>query len=620
MRIINVLVALIIAVGLFLPFNTPVQAATVNLAITGEGSLTQGSYVGGAGTWANLNSDDEATSYWQGGGGGPTSLNHTFNMDDFVAAYATIDSVTIYYRGFGHAVCSLTPLTYIGSTVYSGTSSGSLHTPPSGSYSYTWSVNPSSGSAWTSATLNAAEFGLNAYNGSSPGAWPPPTPASSSYMYVVVTYTHPSIPIITTQAASVITPTTATGNGNITSNGGSAITEKGICYKVGTTGDPTTADSTVHDHIDTTGAYTEAMVGLTKGTAYRLRAYAINAIGTGYGTTVDLVTIDDPTISTIAASLVTSTTARLNSQVTFDGAVGGGEACTVTFAYIISTSAHASYDDCAAAPGVEVTVSVPTATYILNQTPYLDITGLTAGATYYFATRIYNSTGLAANTHGAVLSFTTSTGISDTTGLTAIPTATTVSLAWVKGLGAGYTLVRYSASGYPATVADGTLAYLGVGNSYMLTGLTAGTTYYFSAWGKTGALYASGYATAMATTLAFDTATSTGTLETPPTNTWWNQTPSTTKVSNIPLASGLISANATAYGIPESSLWYFLWILFSVGTGVFIWAKSGNNLPMSLGAQALLFALGAVLGLVMLWIMVLFMIIGAGFTLWGDRR
>jgi hypothetical protein len=154
----------------------------------------------------------------------------------------------------------------------------------------------------------------------------------------------------------------------------------------------------------------------------------------------------------------------------------------------------------------------------------------------------------------------------------------------------------------------------------MLTGLTPGTSYYFSAWGKTGALYSAGYVTALATTLAYDTAASTGTIEAPPSNSWWNQTPSTTKVSSIPLVSGLVSANATAYAIPEASLWYFLWVLFSVGVGVFIYSKSGNNLPMSLGAQALLFALGAVLGLVMLWIMVLFMIIGAGFALWGDRR
>jgi hypothetical protein len=426
------------------------------------------------------------------------------------------------------------------------------------------------------------------------------------------TITNISVTTVTTQAVSAVAVTTATGNGNVTDDGGSTITERGTVIAV--TANPTTAD-TKDTSAGTTGAFTTTIAALTKGTTYHVRAYAINAIGTSYGADVEFTTIDDPTISTIAASLITSATARLNSQVTFDGVTGGGEACTVTFVY----AAGSPYADYAAVLGAAGSVEVAAAgTWTAGQFPNYDVAGLTVGTLYSFAVKVVNSTTTVA--YGSVLTFTTSTGISDASTLTAIPTATTVSLAWVKGLGSGYTLVRYSASGYPATTADGTFAYLGVGNSYMLTGLTPGTSYYFSAWGKTGALYSAGYVTAMATTLAFDTAVSTGAIEAPPTNSWWNQTPSTTKVSSIPMISGLVSANATAYAIPEASLWYFLWVLFSVGIGVFIYSKSGNNLPMSLGAQALLFALGAVLGLVMLWIMVLFMIIGAGFSLWGDRR
>jgi hypothetical protein len=443
-----------------------------------------------------------------------------------------------------------------------------------------------------------------------------PAAAVTSGLVIVATptftITNLSGATVTTQSVSAITATTATGNGNVTSDGGSTITERGTVIAVAA--NPTTAD-TKDTSAGTTGVFTTTIAGLTKGTLYHVRAYAINAIGTSYGADVEFTTIGDPTISTIAASLVSSTTARLNSQVTFDGKVGGGEACTVTFVY----AAGSPYADYAAVLGAAGSVEVAAAgTWTAGQFPLYDTSGLTLGTLYSFSVKVVNSTTTVA--YGSVLTFTTSTGISDASTLTAIPTATTVSLAWVKGLGSGYTLVRYSASAYPATTADGTAAYLGVGNSYMLTGLTPGTSYYFSAWGKTGALYSAGYVTALATTLAFDTATSTGTIEAPPSNSWWNQTPSTTKVSNIPMISGLVSANATAYAIPEASLWYFLWVLFSVGVGVFIYSKSGNNLPMSLGAQALLFALGAVLGLVMLWIMVLFMIIGAGFALWGDRR
>lgn len=108
---------------------------------------------------------------------------------------------------------------------------------------------------------------------------------------LIVTYTIPVPPTITTQNATLITMLGATGNGNITNNGGLVITEKGICYKLGTSGDPTTADSTVHDHTDSTGAFTEIITGLLTGRAYRFRAYAINSAGTSYGDTVQVYTL-----------------------------------------------------------------------------------------------------------------------------------------------------------------------------------------------------------------------------------------------------------------------------------------------------------------------------------------
>jgi len=66
----------------------------------------------------------------------------------------------------------------------------------------------------------------------------------------------------------------------------------GFCYKQGTTGDPTVADSTAYDDGDFgTGAFNKAITGLTAGTSYRVRAYAVNSAGTSYGTTVDVKTL-----------------------------------------------------------------------------------------------------------------------------------------------------------------------------------------------------------------------------------------------------------------------------------------------------------------------------------------
>lgn len=98
-------------------------------------------------------------------------------------------------------------------------------------------------------------------------------------------------PTVTTQAVSSRATTSGTGNGNITATGGANATRRGFCYMAGSSGDPTVANSTVYDDGDFgTGAYTKGITGLSPGTAYRVRAYAINSAGTSYGSTVAYTT------------------------------------------------------------------------------------------------------------------------------------------------------------------------------------------------------------------------------------------------------------------------------------------------------------------------------------------
>ena len=98
----------------------------------------------------------------------------------------------------------------------------------------------------------------------------------------------PTAPTVTTQAVSSIGATTATGNGNVTSDGGSAITERGVCWKTST--GPTTSDSTATSS-GTTGAYTPSMTSLLSNTLYYVKAYAINAVGTSYGSEVTFTSL-----------------------------------------------------------------------------------------------------------------------------------------------------------------------------------------------------------------------------------------------------------------------------------------------------------------------------------------
>ena len=111
-------------------------------------------------------------------------------------------------------------------------------------------------------------------------------------------------PTVTTSACSNATPVTLQGNGNITDIGGENCHTRGFCYKQGTTGTPTTADDTVYDNGGGsygTGAYSKTISGLNSNISYRVRAYAINTAGTGYGTTVTCTTLVQPYLDVITS-------------------------------------------------------------------------------------------------------------------------------------------------------------------------------------------------------------------------------------------------------------------------------------------------------------------------------
>ena len=108
---------------------------------------------------------------------------------------------------------------------------------------------------------------------------------------VIVSYLY--TPLVTTQDVTLVNKTIGTGNGTITNIGGSAVTRRGFCYKVGTSGDPTTSDSVIYnDGSFSAGAYSQVIPFGSSGTNYRVRSYAVNSSGTSYGTTVQTATED----------------------------------------------------------------------------------------------------------------------------------------------------------------------------------------------------------------------------------------------------------------------------------------------------------------------------------------
>ncbi|MDD6184478.1 MAG: FISUMP domain-containing protein, partial [Bacteroidales bacterium] len=96
------------------------------------------------------------------------------------------------------------------------------------------------------------------------------------------------LPTVITSAASNITANSAICGGNVTSDGGATVTERGMCWN--TLQHPTTADSHTSDGSGT-GSSTSSLTGLTANTTYYVRAYATNSTGTTYGNEVSFTTL-----------------------------------------------------------------------------------------------------------------------------------------------------------------------------------------------------------------------------------------------------------------------------------------------------------------------------------------
>lgn len=96
-----------------------------------------------------------------------------------------------------------------------------------------------------------------------------------------------TIPSLTTTAATSITQTGAQSGGVVITDGGAAITAKGVCWS--TSANPTVASSKTMDGSGT-ATFTSALTGLTANTTYHVRAYGTNSSGTGYGSDVSFTT------------------------------------------------------------------------------------------------------------------------------------------------------------------------------------------------------------------------------------------------------------------------------------------------------------------------------------------
>ncbi len=191
-------------------------------------------------------------------------------------------------------------------------------------------------------------------------------------------------PTVSTAPATHISSTTAQSGGNVSSDGGATVTARGVCWS--DSSNPTTADSHTFDGQGT-GSFNSDITGLTPGATYHVRAYAANANGTAYGKDLTFTEGSEaPTVSTIAITNITPTTARSEGNVTSDGG-----AAVTSRGVCWSDSPNPTTADSHTFDGQ--------GTGSFNS----DITGLTPGATCHVRAYAVNANGTA---YGKNLTFT----------------------------------------------------------------------------------------------------------------------------------------------------------------------------------------------------------------------
>ena len=198
----------------------------------------------------------------------------------------------------------------------------------------------------------------------------------------------PTLPTVTTSAISDITATTATGGGNIASDGGAPVTARGICWS--TSASPAVEGTCTSDGTGT-GVFTSSITGLTPGTLYHVRAYATNSGGTAYGNDLTFSTtgspVPTPTLTTTPVSNIADTTATGGGNITSDGGT------SVTARGVCwSTSANPAVGGNCTTDGAGTGVFTSS------------ITGLTSGTQYHV--RAY-ATNLGGSAYGNDLTFST---------------------------------------------------------------------------------------------------------------------------------------------------------------------------------------------------------------------
>lgn len=146
-----------------------------------------------------------------------------------------------------------------------------------------------------SGLLSSTTYYVRAYATNSTGT------AYGDELSFTTTAKNDTLPTVQTNAATNIWCTKASLGGHVLQDGGSQVSQRGIVW--GTNPSPTMLDNIAINGSDT-GKFISSITGLTPGTSYFIRAFAVNSIGTAYGNEQHFTTSD--TLATLGNTLVDS--------------------------------------------------------------------------------------------------------------------------------------------------------------------------------------------------------------------------------------------------------------------------------------------------------------------------
>lgn len=272
-------------------------------------------------------------------------------------------------------------------------------------------------------------------------------------------------PIIETSEVSNVTESTVDCGGLISSDQGSLVSARGICWS--TNPNPTVNDSKTEDAAGT-GAYTSKITGLTPSTTYYVRAYATNKGGTSYGLQVTFTT-KTLALTSVPAYFVMATTAMTGGMI----ASNGDSIAIISRGVCWNTFPNPTIDDSCTVNGS----GKGTFNTILNN--------LKPGTTYFVRAYVTNSV---STYYGNEISFTTQDGVAKltTSAAASIKTATATIIGNVTEDGGDVVSSRgicWSTNQNPTIENFKTASAISSGYfTCYLNGLTANTTYYARAY------------------------------------------------------------------------------------------------------------------------------------------